>query len=115
MTEAVQTLKRQRVRMILVNLAYFMVLLLLGVLLFLQNDAAGVTGYLLVAACPGGISPAGAAHEQTVRQCGAGGNSPVCCVCRTDRFQSTVKERRHSGGSPCLRIGARQCGHLYEP
>lgn len=47
MTEAVQTLKRQRVRMILVNLAYFMVLLLLGVLLFLQNDAAGVTGYLL--------------------------------------------------------------------
>lgn len=71
MTEAVQTLKRQRVRMILVNLAYFMVLLLLGVLLFLQNDAAGVTGYLLVAACPGGISPAGAAHEQTVRQCGA--------------------------------------------
>lgn len=35
MTEAVQTLKRQRVRMILVNLAYFMVLLLLGVLLFL--------------------------------------------------------------------------------
>ena len=43
MTEAVQTLKRQRVRMILVNLAYFMVLLLLGVLLFLQNDAAGAT------------------------------------------------------------------------
>lgn len=37
MTEAVQTLKRQRVRMILVNLAYFMVLLLLGVLLFLQT------------------------------------------------------------------------------
>lgn len=37
MTEAVQTLKRQRVRMILVNLAYFMVLLLLGVLLFLQS------------------------------------------------------------------------------
>ena len=30
MTEAVQTLKRQRVRMILVNLAYFMVLLLLA-------------------------------------------------------------------------------------
>ena len=41
MTEAVQTLKRQRVRMILVNLAYFMVLLLLGVLLFLQNDLRG--------------------------------------------------------------------------
>ena len=55
MTEAVQTLKRQRVRMILVNLAYFMVLLLLGVLLFLQNDAAGVTGYLLVAACLAGL------------------------------------------------------------
>lgn len=37
MTEAVQTLKRQRVRMILVNLAYFMVLLLLGVLLFCKT------------------------------------------------------------------------------
>ena len=34
MKEAVQTLKRQRVRMMLVNLAYFIVLLILGVLLF---------------------------------------------------------------------------------
>ena len=31
MKEAVQTLKRQRVRMMLVNLAYFIVLLILGV------------------------------------------------------------------------------------
>lgn len=45
MTEAVQTLKRQRVRMILVNLAYFMVLLLLGVRFFLQTTPPGVTGY----------------------------------------------------------------------
>ena len=37
MKEAVQTLKRQRVRMMLVNLAHFIVLLILGVLLFLQN------------------------------------------------------------------------------
>ncbi len=54
MTEAVQALKRQRVRMILVNLAYFLVLLLLGVLLFLKNAAAGAAGYLLAAACLAG-------------------------------------------------------------
>ena len=69
MTEAVQTLKRQRVRMILVNLAYFMVLLLLGVLLFLQNDAAGVTGYLLVALFP--LVPGGGIYY-TMEYCIAG-------------------------------------------
>ena len=72
MTEAVQTLKRQRVRMILVNLAYFMVLLLLGVLLFLQNDAAGVTGYLLVAACLAGylllVRPMSKRYVNAVRE-----------------------------------------------
>ena len=70
MTEAVQ--KRQRVRMILVNLAYFMVLLLLGVLLFLQNDAAGVTGYLLVAACLAGylllVRPMSKRYVNAVRE-----------------------------------------------
>ena len=51
MKEAVQTLKRQRVRMMLVNLAYFIVLLILGVLLFLKNAGGGAIGYLLIAAC----------------------------------------------------------------
>lgn len=54
MKEAVQALKRQRIRMLLVNLAYFIVLLLLGALLFLKNAAAGTTGYLLAAACLAG-------------------------------------------------------------
>ena len=54
MKEAVQTLKRQRVRMMLVNLAYFIVLLILGVLLFLKNAGGGAIGYLLIAACLAG-------------------------------------------------------------
>lgn len=54
MKEAVQTLKRQRVRMMLVNLAYFVILLVLGVLLFLKNAGGGIVGYLLIAACLAG-------------------------------------------------------------
>ena len=54
MKEAVQTLKRQRVRMMLVNLAHFIVLLILGVLLFLKNAGGGAIGYLLIAACLAG-------------------------------------------------------------
>lgn len=54
MKEAVQTLKRQRVRMMLVNLAYFIILLVLGVLLFLKNAGGGAVGYLLIAACLAG-------------------------------------------------------------
>lgn len=53
MKEALQALKRRRVRMMLVNLAYFLVLLALGVLIFLKNAGGGV-GLVLVAACLAG-------------------------------------------------------------
>lgn len=49
MTEAMQTLKRQRVRMMLLNLAYFLALLALGTLIFLKG--MGGVAYLLAAAC----------------------------------------------------------------
>lgn len=53
MEEALRILRRRRVRMILVNLAYFLVLLGLGVLLFLKGTGSWAA-YLLVAACVAG-------------------------------------------------------------
>lgn len=72
MTEAVQALRRQRMRMMLVNLVYFIVLLLLGVLLFLKNAAAGTAGYLLAAACLAGyfllVRPMSRRYVNAVRE-----------------------------------------------
>lgn len=50
MADVLQTLKRQRTRMLLINLAYFTALLALGVLLFLKN-AGGTPGFVMIAVC----------------------------------------------------------------
>ena len=72
MTQAVQTLKRRRVGMMLVNLAYFAALLAVGTLLFLKNAAAGAAGYLLVAACLAGylllVRPMSKRYVEAVRE-----------------------------------------------
>lgn len=49
MEDALRTLKKKRLGMMLLNLAYFVALLLLGVAVFLKN--AGGTGYLLIGLC----------------------------------------------------------------
>lgn len=50
MEEALRSLRQQRVRMLLINLVYFLALLGLGVWIFLR-DGAGAAGFLLAAVC----------------------------------------------------------------
>lgn len=99
MTRAVETLKGRRVRMILVNLVYFLALLALGVLLFLTGAVEGWVGYALVALCLAAyfllVRPMREGYVRSVREeilrCGVG-------ACLTD-FRYQAKE-----GIPAERI-----------
>lgn len=89
MKEALQALRRQRVRMILTNLAYFLVLLALGILFFLKNTGGSTGAYLLIVACLAGylllVRPMSRRYISAVRETIL--RHTVCreltdCVCR---------------------------------
>lgn len=110
MTETLQTLKQKRVRMMLLNLAYFLALLVLGALIFLKGmgGAAYLTAAICVAVYLLTVRPVSRRYTAAVREAvlryGVCGD--LTDICYEPKGGVTAEQVRASGLMPASTRGA---------